>query len=193
MRLRNRYFILRHGETIYLTKKKDFTYPRPDKPPVKLTKRGEKQVKIITKKLRNLKINLIFSSDFFRTRQTAKMVAKELELKVLFDKRLRDINLGVYQNRPKKEFYRDFPNPGERFFKRPEKGENWSGCQKRMINFLKEIDKKYKNKKILIVSHGDPLWLLEGAIKDWSREKLIKIKIERKNYIKVGELRKLWS
>jgi broad specificity phosphatase PhoE len=28
-----------------------------------------------------------------------------------------------------------------------------------MLNFLKEIDKKYKNKKILIVSHGDSLWL----------------------------------
>ncbi len=191
MKLRNNYFLLRHGQTIYQTKKKNLVYPRPNKSKVNLTKRGESQVKIITKKLKNLKINLIFSSDYFRTRQTAKMVAKELELKVLFNKRLRDINLGVYQNRPKREFYRDFPNPKERFFRRPLQGESWLGCQKKMLNFLKFLDKKYKNKTILIISHGDPLWLLEGAVKNWSMEKLLKVK-RGKEFIKAGELHRLF-
>ncbi len=30
-----------------------------------------------------------------------------------------------------------------------------------MIFFIRETDKKYKNKKILIISHGDPLWLVK--------------------------------
>lgn len=193
MKLKNCYFILRHGETIYQEKRNNFTYPWPDNSKVKLTKEGEKEIKKVAQKLKNQKIDLIYSSDIYRTAQTAKIVAKKLGIKKInFDEKLRDINLGIYHNRPKKELYRDFPNPRERFFQRPEKGESWQDVRKRMVNFLKEVDKKYKDKKILIISHGDPLWLLEGTVKKWSIEKLIKIKIEREKYIKVGELRKLW-
>ena len=45
MKLKNKYFILRHGQTIYQTKKKNFIYPRSNKSKVNLTKRGEKQIK----------------------------------------------------------------------------------------------------------------------------------------------------
>jgi len=192
MKLRNKYFILRHGETIYLTKKKNFTYPRPDKPPVELTKKGEKQVKFVAKKLKKVGINLIFSSDFFRTRQTAKIVAEELNKRIHLDKRLRDVNLGIYHGGPKKDFYRAFPiHSKNRFNKKPPKGESWRDLQKRMLNFLKFLDKKFKGKTILIISHGDPLWLLEGAVKNWSTKKLLKIKDSGIGRIKVGELRQL--
>lgn len=191
MRLKNKYFILRHGQTIYQTKKKDLVYPWPDKRPVKLTKKGEKQIKTITKKLKNQKIDLIFSSDFFRTRQTAKIVAKEVGAKILFDKRLRDINLGIYRDGKKEKFYRAFPPYSKKFFhQKPPQGENWLDCQKRMLNFLKSLDKRYKGENILIISHKDPLWLLEGAVKNWSTNKLLKIKMGD-NDIKTGEFRKL--
>jgi len=185
--MQNIYFILRHGQTIYQTKKKDFIYPWPENPVVKLTKRGENQIKSIAKKLKKEKIDLIFASDFFRTRQTAKIVAKELGLKINFDKRLRDVNMGIYHGRLREEFYQDFPGVSPlRFIKRPPGGESRQDCQKRMVNFLKEIDKKYKDKKILIVSHGGPLWLLEGAVKSLNNEQLLEQK-----HIEVGELRKL--
>ncbi len=193
MKLRNCYFILRHGETIYQTKKKDLSYPSfPEKPPIKLTKNGENQIKAAVKKLKKENVDLIFSSDFFRTKQTAKIAAKELALKINFDKRLRDINLGIYHGRAKKEFYQNLPeNPTEIFYKKIPGGESWLDCQKRMLSFLKEIDKKYKGKTILIVSHGDPLWLLWGAVRNYSQKKLLEIKLEKRNYPKVGELRKL--
>jgi broad specificity phosphatase PhoE len=189
-KLKNRYFILRHGQTIYQVKKKKQVYNWPDKPPVRLTKKGERQIKKAAKMLKGEKIDLIYSSDIFRTRQTAKIVSKEIGLKVSFDKRLRDINLGVYHGRLKKEFYYDFPNRKKRFDEKPPKGESWNDVRKRLLIFLGEIDKKYRNKNILIISHGDPLWLLEGIIKKLSNEKLLK-KASMGNYIKVGEFRKL--
>lgn len=192
MKLRNKYFILRHGETIYQTKKKDFTYPphSRERPVIKLTKKGEKQIRFIAKKLKKEKIYLIFASDVYRTRQTAKIVAKELGLKVNFDRKLRDVNLGIYRGRRKTELYQAFSDVKLRFDRRIPKGESWQGCQKRMLNFLKDIDKKFKRKTILIISHADPLWLLEGAVKDWSFKKLLKIKTSRVNFIKTGELRR---
>jgi len=188
--MNNQYYLLRHGETIYQTKKKDFIYPWPEKPAVKLTKRGENQIKSVAKEIKKEKIDLIFASDFFRTRQTAKIVEKELGLKIIFDKRLRDINIGIYRGGLKEEFIRDFPRSFPyRFIKRPPGGENWQDCQKRVVGFLKEIDKKYKNKKILIISHGDPLWLLEGTLRGWEIGDFVKT--QGANYIKTGELRKI--
>ncbi len=193
MKLKNRYFILRHGQTIYQTKRKEFIYPPfPEKPAIRLTEKGEKQIKTAAKSLKKIGVDFIFSSDFFRTRQTAKIVAKELGVgKINLDKRLRDLNLGVYRGGKKEKFYRASQDYSKKFFyQRPSQGENWRDCQKRMLNFLREIDKKYNGKTILIISHGDPLWLLEGAVKNWSAEKLLKIK-RNKNYIKTGELRRL--
>lgn len=168
-------------------------YPKKDSTEIRLTQKGARQVREAAKRLKSEKIDFIFSSDFFRTRQTAKICAKELGInKVFFDKRLRDVNLGIYHGLSKEEFYRRFaPLSKERFPKTPPGGESWLACQKRMVSFLKRIDRKHKGKRILIVGHGDPFWLLEGWVKNWPREKMLR---ERKtNYIKVGEVRKLYD
>jgi broad specificity phosphatase PhoE len=195
MKLKNRYFILRHGQTIYQIKKKDYIYSWPEKPPVKLTKKGEKQVKVAAKKLKKEKLDLIFTSDFFRTRQTSRIVAQKLGFKtsqIHFDKRLRDINLGIYRGKTKAEFYKKFPKYSKiRFYKRPPQGESWLDCQKRILAFLKDTDKKFKGKTILIVSHGDPLWLLEGTIRNWSIKKMLQERVSH-DIIETGEVRRLF-
>ena len=56
--------------------------------------------------------------------------------------------------------------------------------------FLKEIDKKYQGKNILIVGHERPITLLEKAVYGYSLKKFVEI-IRRKKAIKTGELRKL--
>ena len=77
---KNKYYILRHGETIYQTEKKKMMYPWPESEPVLLTKNGLSQIKKVAKSLKNKKIDLIYSSDASRTRQTAEIVARELEI-----------------------------------------------------------------------------------------------------------------
>ena len=186
--MRNKYFLLRHGE---VQKEEGIIYDWPSISTFPLTKRGKEQIAKVAQKLKNQKIDLIYSSDSLRTRQTAEIIMEELGLKVNFDSRLRDINLGVYWGRKEKEFYRDFPPTLERFYKkRPKEGENWTGLKKRMLRAIKEIDKKHKGKTILIISHGDPLWLLEGAMKSWSNRELLNQKLKGK-LIKIGELREL--
>ena len=188
--MNNNYFILRHGQTLYQTDKKDIIYPPPEKQDsIRLTEYGEEQIKKAAQKIRKENIDLIFSSDIFRTRQTAEIAAKELGVKVSFNKKLRDINFGIYCNRPKKEFFQAFPDPEQRFYKAPPKGENWQDCQKRILDFIKKIDEQYQNKKILIISHGDPLWLLQGAFAGLNHKELLENR--SKKYIQTGELRVL--
>jgi len=188
--MKNTYFLLRHGETIYQKRKRKIIYPFPDSPKICLTREAKKEIQKVAQKLKKIGIDLIYSSDYFRTKQTAEIVAKVLHKKIIFDKRLRDINLGIYHGSPKEVFYKEFPliSPS-RFFQRPPKGESWAECQKRIYSFWQELEKKHKRKKILIVGHGDPLWLLEGKIKGWGPRDFIKN--AKKGFIQPGELRKL--
>jgi isoleucyl-tRNA synthetase len=163
-----------------------------------LTEKGENQVKKSAKELKNHAyrqagkgIDLIYFSDVNRTRQTAEIVNKELDAGIAFDTRLRDVNLGVYHGGRKDKFYRDFPKNLEHFYgQKPEGGENWGEVRKRMFDCLKDIDKRHKNKTILIISHGDPLWLLEGTCNSLQEEELLEIKIQEK-YVRPAEWRKL--
>lgn len=188
--MNNTYFILRHGETTHQIKKERIIYPWPESSPILLNEKGKKQIKSVAEKLKAEKIDLIFSSDFSRTRQTAEIVAEKLGKNVIFDRRLREFNVGVFRGKEAKQYYNYFSSPKQRFWKTPPKGENFRNCQKRIFDFLKEVDKKHKNKKILIVSHGDPLWLLEGKVKGLSEDNLLKQKFQNKS-IKMGEIRKL--
>jgi len=189
--MNNQYFLLRHGETIYQTKKKKYVYPWPERLPIRLTRKGENAIKKVAKQLKRADINKIYASDIYRTRQTAEIVAKELGLKINLDKRLQDTKHGIYSGKTREEFYRDFPDPSKRFSKGPKGGESWNDIKKRVVSFIKEVDKKYKNKRILIIGHGDVLWLSEGIIKHMTNQELLDVIFLKKTYIKVGEFRKL--
>ena len=184
----NKYYILRHGYSLRNHQKLVSSWPEVK--PLPLTEKGERQVKLAARKLKKEKIDLIFSSDILRTRQTAEIMAKELGAEIEYDLRLRDINLGDFNGKPTAEFYKVF-NLRDLFWKSPSNGENWPDCKRRMFEFVKNLEKKYKNKRILIVSHGDPLWLLEGALRGWTNEQLWHSKEGHRNYIETGEFRKI--
>ncbi len=190
MRLRNHYFLLRHGEPTW--KYSEIIYPVDNAVSVGLSRWGRKQIKDIAQNLKDKKIDLIISSPYRRTKETALIVAKSLGLEVIFDKRLIDQKLGIYRGRPKSEYFRDFPkDPKKRFKMRPAKGESWQDVQKRTKEFFRNIEKKYQGKNILIVGHGDPLWFLEGKIRGWGSQKILNLPFIKERSIKVGELRKI--
>jgi len=187
--MNNKYYLLRHGQTPYQADNKEIFYPSPEKPPVALTEVGKEMVKNSVEKLEDKEIDLIFSSDMFRTTQTAQIAADILNVEVNFDKRLRDTNFGIYHGRNMNEYRSLFKEKVERFTKRPENGESWNDVRARLKEFLGELEEKYKNKKILIVSHADPVWLLAGLIRDIKDDsQLLKEKYEGSLYPDVGEL-----
>ncbi len=193
--LKNRYFLLRHGKNIHQTEKKDILYNWPDDtPPCELIEEGIKEVQKAGENLKDKNIDIIFCSDIFRTRQTAGLVSEIIGLekdKIIYDERLRDINWGIFGGKSKKEAW-DFHenNKINMFENTPPKGENWNKCQERMKNVFNEIENNFQGKNVLIISHGDPLWLLEGYVKGLSKEDLINQR-EGKGIINTGEIREL--
>jgi isoleucyl-tRNA synthetase len=184
----NRYFIIRHGESEMNTKD-TLISQLPEKIPCPLTEKGKEQILKAAKRLKKERIDLIISSDLLRTKQSAEILAKELKVKVIFDKRLRDIRFGIFEGKTEKEYHSFWKNYEERFTKAPAGGENYNQVKMRMYNFLKSLDKKYQNKTILIVSHQRPLAMLEGALKGYSIKEFFE-KIEPQT-LKTGEIREI--
>lgn len=187
--MQNTYFILRHGQTPYQLQEEKILYPWPEPSPILLTERGKEQVKRAVEKLKKEKIDLIYASDIPRTRQTAEIVAQELDVETIFDSRLWERNVGIYKGRPREEMQQAFPVRKEKFFKAPPQGENWNDVKRRVLGLIKDIDKKYQGKNILIVSHGCPLWLLQGGLKELNEDELLEQKPQLS--LEVGEVKKI--
>lgn len=162
----NKYFIMRHGEAE--TNVKNITNCNLAQNHYQLTRKGRKQVEETIKAMRAKQANpdMIFASPFLRTKETAEMVAKEFRVSqenLKFDPRLGEINTGVFsEGSPKK--YRDyFESQLEKFTKTPPKGENLTDLKKRVFAAVSEIENRYQNKTILIISHEYSLWMLWSA------------------------------
>jgi isoleucyl-tRNA synthetase len=128
----------------------------PDEKHYHLTDEGLKQAEAAASKAKELGIDLIFSSDITRDKDTSEIIAKKLGIEIIYDQRLREISVGKYSGLPYEDFDKDFPDE-VRWEKAPEGGETLKQVQDRMINFVNEMNSKYQDKKILVVSHGDPL------------------------------------
>ena len=167
----NNYFIFRHGHSLRQVKKLAMCWP--EKVYCPLTEEGIKETMRIARKLKSKRIDLIFSSDLLRTKQTAEILNKETGAKIIFDKRLREYNVGIFNGKDPKLAW-DYSNKKRNIVEaKPPKGESLIEVRKRMYNFLKGVNGKYQNKNILIVSHELPLTVLEGSLKGWPIEKIL--------------------
>lgn len=191
MKLNNKYYLLRHGEAMSNVKKICSSWPEQFENP--LTRHGIEMVEESAQKLIDKKVDMIFSSDLLRTKQTATIVGKQLNLEVKFDTRLREIQFGSFNNRSIEDFEKYFENKEQRIIAKTPDGENYIEVLGRMYSFFEEIDSLYNKKTILIVSHQAPLLLLYGKVKGCSIEESIE-NIETvftEKRIQKGELVKL--
>ncbi|MDQ5949469.1 MAG: isoleucyl-tRNA synthetase, partial [Patescibacteria group bacterium] len=151
---KNTYTLIRHGEAETNARGHVISSQHTEENP--LTDEGKKQVVEQAKKLQDKKIDIIISSPFLRTRETAEIVAKEIGYdanNIIIDPRLREISAGEeFEGKPWTDFIYDFiagKHEGDR--------ENLVDVLKRMMEFLYDYDAKYSGKNILIVGHGGPL------------------------------------
>ncbi len=183
----NRYVFMRHGQAENNTKHLLNCWPEPVK--LSLTLQGRTQVEKTARTLRKEKIDMIFASDITRTKQTAEIVKEVIGFKdkIMFDARLREFDFGDF-NGKKYELYQPYYSSRlEKFTKRTPNGENHTDLRRRLFEFLVEIEKKYKNKTILVVTHDGPVYMLHSIINGWSTEdQLIEKEKRGYDYIKNG-------
>ncbi|MDK2815126.1 MAG: phosphoserine phosphatase [Thermoanaerobacter sp.] len=149
-----RLYIVRHGQSEWNLHNKMQGIQDID-----LTPTGLKQAKLLASRLKNEKIDCIYSSDLKRAYITAQIIAKEFGLEVHKVSELREMSFGIWEgltaeeiNELYKEIYTLWKtNPIKANI---EKGETLEEVQKRMLKKTWEIVKENDGKNILIVSHG---------------------------------------
>jgi len=160
----NKYFVMRHGEAesnvknIIKSEVVDID---------RLTEEGKKQVLNSILEIKNKKIDLIIYSDLMRTKETAEIVKKELGIEnnnFIFDKGIREINTGIFNGKTWEEYF-NFKSKKNWYLCIPKSGESCKEVKTRMTKFLYEVENKYEDKNILIVTHEGPAKMLSAGIK----------------------------
>jgi len=185
----NRYFAIRHGEAESNVSGLLNTDPLKENP---LTEFGKKQIDEAIEYLQKQGITKIYASPLQRTQETARRIATKIgieEKDIMTDERIRETGVGIFEGRPAKDYSEAHPDSLAKFEWAPEGGENLIDMRVRMGNFIYDLEDKHQNETILIVSHGDPLWMLLAAIEGVSREEALAIGDTR--YFSTGEVREL--
>lgn len=183
---KNAFHIVRHTEAEHVVQHLVGGGPETGERISHLTPKGKKEAEALVKKLSRQKFSVIYTSPYLRTKELADMIHVATGAPVVVDERLGEINCGAYNWKPVKEHQRFFANDLEKFTKRPPEGENLADVRGRMMRTLVDINRKYRGRQILIVGHGDPLWMLEAGTRRLSDEETLKM-----SYVGYGETRKI--
>ncbi|MDP1719345.1 MAG: class I tRNA ligase family protein [bacterium] len=182
---KNKFFMARHCEADHNVKNV-VAYDDHGVQASKLTKKGMAQAGALGKALVKKGIDLIFVSPYARTKETAKIIARATGAKIVIDKRLAELNCGVFNGRNDNERKAYYASALEEFTKAPPGGESLNDARRRMMAALLEINSKYQGKNILIISHGHPLWVMSGAVEGLTSEQNVNFR-----YPKVGEYQEI--
>ena len=153
------FYIVRHGQSEH-----NLTNLMGTLPNAKLTPKGESQAKDLAQELKNTHFDLVVSSDFLRTKQTAEIIALEKKLEVQTSQALRERSYGRLNGRTEKEIqdelqelytkYSALSNKDKFTAKLVDDMESTVEAQTRAITYLKELAIAYPGKTILVVSHN---------------------------------------
>jgi len=161
---KNTYFLMRHGEGTQNVAGIISSSHTEKKNPPHLTENGIEQVKESTEKLAEEKIDYIFASPYMRTMETADIVADKLGLDISKEERLRETETGEFDGKSYADWAKFFEGKDELTVS-PPGGESMMDVRARVEDFLDGIHEKFEGKNILIVSHGDPLLMMESVLR----------------------------
>lgn len=127
-----------------------------------LSERGLKQAELLGRALEKEKIDVIYSSPLKRTHQTAQEIAKRHGLEIIEDRRIIEIDHGVWSGMLVEEVKERFPEDFRMWLEEPhrvkfEGGESLQDVFKRVKDFLEFIREKHWGQTVVIVSHTVPI------------------------------------
>ena len=156
---KNTYILIRHGEAhhnirniISSTYESSFKYP--------LTVHGITQIVDLVQTLPN--IDLIVSSDYLRTNQTAEIVRSAYpDALISFDPRLRERFMGDFEGQPYTKSVESMGGKPQQWSMSLFHAESYSHVASRALRVLNDLENQYYKKTIALVSHKVPLTIVQ--------------------------------
>lgn len=148
----NIYFV-RHGETE--ENKKKAYYGKMD---ISLNKCGIDQGNKVSGLLNHIKFNRAYVSERIRTHEMANLILKNNNCKIIEDKRINEMSMGIFEGKTYLEIQKLYPEQWELWKIKwkdyaPPNGESYKMVYDRVNSFMEEI-KQCNEENIIVVTHG---------------------------------------
>lgn len=168
-------FVTRHGQTDWNVLGK--IQGQTD---IELNDTGRNQAEETGKQIQNEKIDLIITSPLKRAKETAEIINKNFNVSIIEDDRLMERKYGRNEGLTKEDIQ-------EMEKKNPDVNELWNYNKNvkindiepmknfvdRIYNFLDDVTENYKNKNILIVTHGGATVAVKCYFEKYHLEELV--------------------
>lgn len=124
-----------------------------------VTALGRRQIDALAERLKELRIDAVYSSDMYRTRLTAEAVMRYHDVPLHIDPRLREINMGSWEAKFFGNICHEFPEAAAKFVSQPQfwqvdGSENYEQLAARAFPALLDIAKANDGCAVAVVSHG---------------------------------------
>lgn len=137
---------------------------------------GAEQLKYLTKRFSNIKLDKIYTSPLIRAQKTAHAICDQMELNPIISDGLKELSGGIVEGKPFKEAFNSIPgladiwdNRPQDFF--PEGGEAMRDAYERIWKTIKTIAVENQGKTVACATHGGVIRclncrLLKGNIEE---------------------------
>src|SRR3989344_9532138 len=179
-------YLFRHGRT-YFNEEERFTGWKDSR----LTKDGIKNAVVISKKLRNRKIDVAFETRLSRSRQTLKDVLKyhpECK-KIIIDDRMIERSYGLLEGKFHKTIIKKCGIKRHNIWHRsynisPPQGESIKTVEKRVLSFIKDLIEFMKKSKVnvAISAHGNSMRPFRRYFEKWSVNHMMDVEMPYDKY-----------
>ena len=145
--------LIRHGETDWNTKQ--IFRGRKD---ISLNEVGLAQAKAVGASLKDVQIDVVYSSPLDRALETAKILADSRSLEIELEEGFIDIDFGKWQGVSHEKVKEKYEDLYEMWLKNPQmvtfpEGENLKDVRTRSMEALEKVIRKHPGKTLAIVSH----------------------------------------
>lgn len=162
--MNNTYYLMRHGHSN--ANQLGIITCRPDDCIFNfgLTEKGKKQAIATAEGLARLIKNpvVVLSSDFLRARETAEIVASKLSATVILDTRLRERDFKQLHGSRDTNYKKIWAVTDSSPEAHPKGVESDEEVRSRVDSLIDELESNTANHDIILVSHGDPLNIINA-------------------------------
>lgn len=159
---KNRYYLMRHGESVANVKGLIVSSPENALGGFGLTNYGSQQVTQAALNTRLDRETIIVSSDYRRALETAEIVKSVIDVisPISIDSRLRERDFGAYELEDHKHYQEVWLHDVNHPDQSKNSVESVLDTVARGLELIASLDQQHKDKSILLVGHGDVLQML---------------------------------
>ncbi len=158
----NTLFLVRHGEA--QSNVQGFVNADVQNTENHITDRGRADVEKTASFLAQQKIDVIFASPLLRTQETAQIIANATGATIITDERLREFGMGAFEGKKADAslfaIFPQWPADADEKTRARYAVEQEADLAARLQDFTDDVNARYKNQNIVVVSHGDTLQAL---------------------------------